>query len=139
MLLFLFCIVFFGHLIEFPFLQFCLCLYPVDFLFISTEYEVYDTICFTCSGVRPGDFGCPVICAGGVVARSLAMMSTVQTFAVDDSRWMTYSILRRSAPYRTIPEQITKQRSFPNSRPSWVLLGATTHYRSIDTTIELKI
>jgi len=51
----------------------------------------------------PGDFGCLVICAGGVVARSPAMMSKVQTPRCSlrpGPRWMTYSIQRRSAPYR---------------------------------------
>ena len=38
-LLFLFCIVFLGHLIEFPFLKFCLGFYPVNFLFINNRIK----------------------------------------------------------------------------------------------------
>lgn len=66
----------FGHLIEFPFLELCFRLDAVDFLVVRFAAGWGHTICFTCSGVRPGDVGCRVICAGGVVALLVAIAPT---------------------------------------------------------------
>ena len=54
-------VVFFGQLIELPFLQLRFRFNAVDFLRVRHIWEREGTICFTCSGVIPGDVGCRVI------------------------------------------------------------------------------
>lgn len=49
---------------------------------MSSEFKG-TTICFTCSGVMPGDVGCCSICAGGVTARLFAIVG----FSLDESQW----------------------------------------------------